>query len=62
MRGSSEPLGETEKGKVSLNPGVVGVLDGASGKEAGTDEKKEAVIRSKEDALDRLRWWKFNSW
>ena len=60
-RGISELLGETETAKVCLHPDVLGVWDGAPGKENGIDEVKKAMIKSKEDVkltLDALGWWK----
>jgi len=60
-RGISELLGETETAKVCLHPDVLGIWDGVSGRETGTDEVKKAMTKSKEEvkrALDALGWWK----
>ena len=60
-RGISELLGETEITKLRLRPDVLGIWDGASGREAGTDEVKKAMAKSKEEvkrSLDALGWWK----
>ena len=57
----SELLGETETARVCLHPDVLGIWDGAQGKNTGTDEVKKAMIKSKEDVkhtLDALGWWK----
>jgi len=59
--GISELLGETETAKVCLRPDVLGIWDGAIGKETEVDEVKKAMVKSKEDVkrtLDTLSWWK----
>ena len=60
-RSIGELLGETEKAKVCLHPDVLDIWEGTPGKEAGTDEVKKAMIKSKQDikrALNQLKWWK----
>ena len=60
-RGIGELLGETETAKVCLHPDVLGIWDGVSRRENGTDEVKKAMAKSKEEVkrtLDALGWWK----